>query len=318
MYGRSEAECEAKYARALGYGEVEVRPGSISEFVVTTFAAWHESRIQPESFIRYDQVWRGQVGPMFGHLLFCELTNEIVQSGLMIGKSVSTRQLAQTLLAQIVKLAISHGLADQKHLMMVKLVRVGSRTSKPRTDMAEKAKALLSRATGTSVEGPVWCAMTLSLRLGEVCGLMPTDIDLDRELLTICRQRNSDGIKDRLKCREADEPRTVGVPRAFLEKLLTYHRPGTLFLFTGDRGRPFSYEHPERELGPFQDAQNRITFHDLRSAAVSILIDAGIDDHTIMDITGHTSAAMIRAYRDTRGSRTKEAFKRLVTTSGGD
>lgn len=315
VYGRSAEECEAKYARALGFGEVEVRPGSISEFVIQHFAGWQASRMQADSFRRYDTIWRIQIGPHVGHMLFSELTPEAIQQALHSGKSGSVQNLAKSLLGQIVNLAIVHGWADHRHAVMVKMARVKPPAKRQREDIVQKASALLERveAAGHWIEGPVWIAMTLGLRKAEVCGLKIGDIDRAKSRINLRNQRSHRaGERQRLKHRQEGDSRRIAVPPMILDRLVSYHKPGTIYLFTDESGKPIPYQHLDRPMEQFQDAENRITFHDLRSAAVTRLRAMGVNPETIMAIVGHRDIDQTTDYVGQDDNQTREALAGLV------
>lgn len=310
IYGKTRELCLDNYAKALGAGTVKVRPGSISEFIVTTFTKFIAASVQAESVDRYDSTWRLHLGPVIGHYRFSELTFAIVtdQFQKLDGHK---RTSARSLFIQIVKTAIAHGEATHELLIIAQSVRVPKRKPKARRDVVEHAKALLRRAQGSHMEGFIFTAITLGLRKGELCGLQLRD--LSDNTITLRRQRNHRvGEKGRLKHRDEGEERVIGVPAEVIARIRGFHTGSSTYLFTDEKGRPLQYQHVDRELAPFQgEGEARLTPHDLRAAAIGIMIEAGIHDHTIMDIMGHGSANMLRVYRDDSEQRTREAIERL-------
>lgn len=307
VYGRTEDECLEKATR----GTFKVRPGSVSEFIVLTFTPWITLRVQPESTARYEGLWLRQIGPVFGSLLFSEFTPQNVEERFasMDGSS-STKRNARSLLIQIVKCAIANGKATPAQLAMVQLVKLPKRKNKPRTDVSSAVAEMLARAKGLPMEGFIYTASTLGLRKGELCGLKITD--LEDGVLIVSRQRNHTvGEKTRLKHREAGETRRIGLPAAILERIKGFWAGTSPYLFTDSKGRPLQYQHIDRYLEPLQGSA-RVTVHDFRSAAVANLIEAGVNDHTIMDLIGHGALEMIRVYRDQSDNRTRDALKRVT------
>lgn len=281
--------------------------------MVTEFIPFISPRVQPDTFHRYDVAWRHHVGKHLGAYRFHELTETIIQNALMAGDlSPASRDISRGLLKQIIKLAVARQRCDHHVLAMIELVRLPRVQRKARTDILELAEAMLERARGHWMEGPLWAAMTLGLRKGEVLGLKPGDIT-DTALI-LSRQRNhTSGERDRLKHRAEGQTRRIGLPGPIIEQLRSYHRPGALYLFTKPDGSPIDYNHVGRFMAPFQ-GEKPITFHDLRSAAAVRLIESGVNDHTIMDILGHSAAEMIRRYRDDSEGRTRAAFAALTST----
>ncbi len=311
VYGRTKDECIQRYQKALSAGSSRVRPGSISEFYATQFDGWIRSRVQPETVDRYDSEWLAMVGPSFGHLTFAELTPAIVQSAFTASpRSASSKTNARGLLLQIVRLAVATGLADASAETSVRICTVPSPKPKGRRDVVSAANALLAAASnaGHWIAGPLYASIVLGLRKGEIAGLKRTDIQ--GNVLTVSRQRNhTRGEKDRLKSRADGQTRRIALPESIAERLISSWDGSSIYLFTTDKGKPIPYQHLDRAMREFQDPTNPVTFHDFRAAAICNLIDAGVSDHTIMDLVGHSSLLMIRQYRDSSDDRIRAALK---------
>jgi len=316
VYGRTAEEATKKWLIATGQGPAIVRPGSIAEFMVTHFAPWQSGRVQPESLRRYDNIWQYHLGKDISHLLFSELTPATVESALKNCGAAASQAMARGLFKQIVTLAIAHGRATERELAMVALAKIKPRKPKEKRDVVERADELLRKLekAGHWLEGPVWAAMTLGLRKGELCGLRVTDLG-DDNVLTLRHQRdNRSGDRDRLKHREVGETRRIALPAPIADRLRTYMSKGSIYFFTDQLGRPISYQHFARWIEPYQPTE-RLTVHDLRAAAVSRLVDLGVDDHTVMDIVGHQSREMLAIYRDKRDKRISEALMKQASTT---
>jgi integrase len=313
IYGRTAAECIAKYRDRLTAGRYRVRPGSISEFYATEFAEWIRNRVQPESVARYNSEWLAMVGPAFGHFRFDEITPSIVQTAFSASsRSPASLTNARGLLLQIVKLAVAMNRASPAAMTCVQIASVESPTPKRRRDVAIAANRLLARASaaGHWIAGPLFAAIMLGLRKGEVCGLKRAD--LDGNVLTVERQRNTRGEKSRLKSRRVGESRRIALPPEIADRLASFWNRESIYLFTTDAGRPIPYQHLDRAMRPFQDDENPVSFHAFRAAAICNLIDAGVSDHSIMDLVGHSSASMIREYRDHRDERIRAALESVI------
>lgn len=320
VYGKSESICQDKYRIAMGIGEVRVRPGSIAEFVVIHFIPWLSKRVQSESLNRYDVSWRHHICPAFGHRLFSELDPVTVQAGLLReGLEPSSIDLGRGLFMQIVKLAIALGKATPDVLTMIQIAYRPKVTKRKRVDITDKAETLLTRAKGDWMEGPIWMAVRVGLRKGEICGLKISDIKDDH--IVIRSQRNHvSGDRNRLKHRQEGEERIIGLPAPMIAKLRSFCQPGTMYVFTRPNGKPISYQHFVREMDrcwlgrPVKSKEKRPegapTAHDCRSASIVSLIEAGVNDHTIKDIHGQSADEIIRIYRDESMKRTREAMEK--------
>jgi integrase len=253
------------------------------------------------------------VGPAFGHFRFDELTPSIVQTAFSASsRSSASLTNARGLLLQIVKLAVAMSRASPAAMTCVQIASVESPTPKRRRDVAIAANRLLARASaaGHWIAGPLFAAVMLGLRKGEVCGLKVAD--LDGNVLTVERQRNTRGEKSRLKSRRVGESRRIALPSEIADTLASFWNRESIYLFTTDAGRPIPYQHLDRSMRPFQDDENPVSFHAFRAAAICNLIDAGVSDHSIMDLVGHSSASMIREYRDHRDERIRAALESVI------
>lgn len=303
VYGRTEEEVLKNYERATS-GNV-YRRGSLSEFVHLHFRDWLQSRVTPTTMDRYGALWELHLGPDLGHYKFSELTPAILAASITKLTSGSSQSLARTVLRQMFELAIAHREADYALLSMLRTVKLKSKKSRARLNVGERADELLKNLEGHWVYGLIWTMATLGLRKGEACGLMASDLSADG-ILTIQRQRSHRKETGRLKKREEGEGRRVALPAALAERLRSFMAPEG-YAFRDDHGEPVTYNHLDRVIAPFQP-EDRLTIHDLRAAAVSRLVDAGVDDRTIMDIVGHVDPKMLSVYRDRRDERIRKAF----------
>lgn len=308
-------ECLTKWREACGIGPVKVRPGSISEFMVLHGEAYIKSRSSnPDTFNRYSTAWEKRVGPAFGHYQFGELTAEVIQQGLTLGASGSTQQTDKIVLSHLVRLAVVMGVCPPHVPALLSFARLKKREAKDRQGMAEVAENLYAAAVtcGSWLAGPIWAMKTLGLRKGEICGLKPTD--LRGNVLTLERQRNhTQGERSGLK--GAKKRRKIGLPDALAEQLRSYHRPGTIYLFTRHDGSPLPYQHLDREIEQIIKAAPgtvRATVHDFRAASICNLIAAGASDQQIAEIVGHNSTDEIRHYRDEDVARTRATLSTVV------
>jgi len=75
------------------------------------------------------------------------------------------------------------------------------------------------------------------------------------------------------------------------------------------------FRHLRERLGRSGKIGTVLTFHGLRHTIATELVDAGADDATIADVTGHRDPAMVRRYTATRGQKKRAAAAiRLVDT----
>ncbi len=127
------------------------------------------------------------------------------------------------------------------------------------------------------------------LRLSEVLGLLPTDIDSKR--MTICVAK-SKGKKDRV----------VPLPDKLLVPLRNYyraHEPVT-FLFEGqtpgERYSPRSLQAVVKQAADRAGIERPVTAHMLRHSYATHLLEAGTDIRYIQEVLGHSSIKTTERY----------------------
>ena len=153
-----------------------------------------------------------------------------------------------------------------------------------------------------------WLAGLRGLRRGELCGLRWSDIDLDRGVLTIERNRTTVGYQ----VVEGDPKTSAGRRAVALDKrsvqVLRVHRryeqdrkaeaaengkpwTDTGYVFTRADGLPIN---PNYATTRFRLLARRaglppVRLHDLRHGAASVAHEAGADLKTLQDLLGHSS-----------------------------
>lgn len=163
---------------------------------------------------------------------------------------------------------------------------------------------------------------TLGLRLGEVLGLRWADFDKDEGALHVRGQWLQAGAYGPTKTRAGE--RRIALPADLREELIALRLRSRFSadeqpLFASQTGTPLSYRNVERR--GFDAARDEarlpehLTFHDLRHAAASRLISAGLDVVTVAAVLGHedpTVTLRIYAHLFDR-QRTDEAIRAALS-----
>ena len=144
-------------------------------------------------------------------------------------------------------------------------------------------------------------AIRTGLRLGELLGLQWRDLDLRQGVLEVRRQWTRDGTYS--------EPKTPAAIRsvplaAEMVKKLAEHKLATNYsaddepVFASSSGRPLNhrnvaqrgFEAAAKEAGLIAEGQPHVTFHDLRHAFASIMIERGLSSTVLARVMGHRDA----------------------------
>ncbi|MEU1751948.1 tyrosine-type recombinase/integrase [Micromonospora matsumotoense] len=173
---------------------------------------------------------------------------------------------------------------------------------------ADQLAEFLGNVTDDSLFAFWWLTALRGLRRGEMCGLRWTDVDLDRGVLTIERNRTTAGYtivegdpKTPAGRRAvALDKRTIQVLRAHRRRQLDQKTEAaengkawtdTAYVFTRTDGLPIN---PNYATTRFRKLVQRaglppVRLHDLRHGAASLAHQAGADLKTLQDLLGHSS-----------------------------
>jgi integrase len=169
-------------------------------------------------------------------------------------------------------------------------------------------------------------AARLGLRLGELLGLQWGDFDKDEGMLSVERQWTRYGEYGPTKTPAA--VRRIALPAGLRDLPITQRLRSPFSgdeqpVFASRRGTPLGHRNVTRR--GFEAARDRarlplgLTFHDLRHAAASRLIRAGLDPVTVAGVLGHEDATVtLKVYAHLFDRlRTDEAVRAALAGEGG-
>lgn len=312
-------------------GPAPCRPGSVNEFVQKVWWPKMLSDCSVETRRAYKRIFDELIEPRFGNHLLGDVSYEQVQEfaiwlrtrtvddqGTKVKPKTVKNQFG--VLQSIFKLAHRYRRIKENPTSDIELPTVVKRKARRGLNL-EMLRALDLLFHGTTYEGPVWAAPRMMLRRNEVCGLRPQDVVLesDRAIINITVNRQPHETKEQLKNKVEGEARTLYVPRAWGEKLLSYHYPGAAYIFCNTFGRPLN---PDVLTSMFAEKVRTVNldieFRELRNLGISVLARSGINLTTVADQVGHTTPEMTMIYLglDEEASfNTFDAFSRLDSTS---
>jgi integrase len=173
--------------------------------------------------------------------------------------------------------------------------RVEKREIEPLT--MEQARALLEAVRGDPYEALYRIALSLGLRRGEILGLRPADVDLERRELRVSGAlQRVRGKLVRTAPKTKPSLRTLPLPDTVYQVLAEHLRrqlqifPNAEYVFVSRNGTPID---PHNLLRRFKAGLKRanlpssVRFHDLRHSCATFLIAQGEHPRVIMDILGH-------------------------------
>jgi len=149
-----------------------------------------------------------------------------------------------------------------------------------------------------------------AMRKGEILGLRPSDVDLERRVAIARDTKNGETRVVPLT------PTAVNALRAALED--PFPRPKNCdLIFYGETGGRYNFEEA------WERARNRaglpdLRFHDLRHVSVSRLVKAGLPDQVVAAISGHKTMQMLKRYTHLRGEDLVKELDKVTAIASGN
>lgn len=345
VYAKTEAEARRKLRRIIADHEkgipVQTRKRTVREFLAEwqadLAATWapktaKTNRYQCETYLI----------PHLGKLTLDKLTQRDVQRMLdaMIAAGKSPRTARQA--REVLRNALSE--AERRDLLtrnVAKLARPPKERKREKRALSPaQVRTLFDAVRGTRWESLFVITATLGLRQGEVLGLRWQDVDLDAGRLTL-RYQLQDVTPDDARAsivrltpkwalvdlKTDYAARTLFLPAPALDALKR-HRVAQLQerLLAGGRWHDLDLIHASTIGTPvdpanlrklhYQTLQNaglpRITFHELRHTASTVLKDLDLPAATAQSILGHSDVhTTLQVYTHTNADALKDAANRL-------
>ena len=243
------------------------------------------------------------------------------------GLSHATQRKSYNLLHLMCKQAVKAGDLEKNPCEMADPPRAPKADPNSLTDKSlEKLLGYMAGMEPTPLHVGARLALTMGLRIGEVCALQWKHVDLETGMLNV---RKSIGRGDGKKSTYIKEPKTEGskrdlpIPAPALgalesrrEKMLGELAEADVKLEPDEFGELFvigsvdgSYQNPNvltrqwhnlAEAFDLQGTKGRLaTFHDLRHTFATKSIAAGVDVRTVASYLGHTNISMtLNTYAD--------------------
>ncbi|MBI4952963.1 MAG: site-specific integrase [Myxococcales bacterium] len=290
---------------------------------------------RPTTFRAYSEMVHGTLAPSLGDVVLRRLTTARIAAASdrwrLQGASNRKVRTALQVLRTALRAAAHRGWLAADPTAALPLPRYAPRT--PRWLSPVQAARLLAAVRGHRYEPAFVLAIHAGLRRGEAGALQWKDLDLRRAVVTVRTTLRSgrgghaiDGVKT------AASQRSVPLPRAAvlaLRRALTRSvkergtrkaiwAPTDHVLSPGD-GRPQWLSVLNHHLTATLRAVGlpHVSFHDLRHTAACLLLEAGAEPRTVMEILGHRRVAhtlvLYAHVRDDQKRQAVDAASRLLT-----
>ena len=317
IYGKSYREVKSLVEKRRG-GKIQILPPRTFtiKLLMETWLSTRKILVKESSFQRYESLINRHIIPHLGGILFSSLTAEVltnyVQMLLKNGRVDNNGGLSEKSVCDIMCILFSAIRYAGKlysysveHLFDVKLPTVEGK----RIDTLGNIECeMLTRCVldDFDVYGLGYLlALYLGLRLGEVCGLMWSDLNSTEHLLTVNRTAARLRIGNHTQLtvqtpKTENSVRTIPVPVDLLALLLRLksNSSSNTFILTGSKTKPLEPRTLQAHLKRFlkDHGLRDIHFHTLRHTFATRCIEYGYDLKTLSEILGHKNEKTTMRY----------------------
>lgn len=280
------------------------------------FGQWLEYKkpnIKPSTRSRYLYLAQTHILPEFGNLQIKNIgrqqLNDFVIKKINCGKkqggplSAAYVRSIMIVISSVMNYAVQNGYCDSLPNGSLKPTAEPNKISVLSiSEQAALAKMLFAREG--AAETGILLSLLMGLRLGEVCALKWSDIDISNEILnvrsTLSRVRRPisgdrmayDWIIDKPKTRSSQ--RSIPIPARLMQRLLALKERSSSEYVISDKTdfvNPRTFEYRYRKIIE-QSGIEYINFHGLRHTFATRCIEAGMDAKTLSEILGHSGVSI--------------------------
>lgn len=271
-------------------------------------------QVSPKTFERYADLARGHIIPNIGAIRLQHLTGtdieqlyrDLREQGRRKGKGLSERTILHVhrVLAQILKSAVKKRYVQNNPMAEVEAVPKPEDADIEILTDGQLAK-LLQSLKGKRLYVPVLLAASTGMRRGEILGLRWSDIDLNRQVLSVTHSLEETAAGLRLKKPKTKHSRReIALPASMVEALRQHRTKqaeerlalglgrdnnGPVFMSPlGELIRPrnftkeFTRQVKEADIG-------KTTLHGLRHSHITHLLKSGVPIKVVSERAGHAN-----------------------------
>lgn len=321
-YAKTRAEAKAALDDLLRQRDVgvESRRLTLAAFLAGWLDEVRASRA-PATLRQYEMIASVHLVPALGKVPLVSLTPTMVAQYLATKRrslSAQTVRHHRSTLRRALNVALARGLVTRNAAALAEPPRM-ARDRRLRALTAEQVRSLLDGTVGLREHALYHVAATTGLRQAEQLALSWDDLELDRGLLHVRATLHRDAgewVLAETKNEESERivpltAETVEVLREHKLRMAGERTPAWTYfglVFTTTKGQPI---HGPNLLPPFYAhlarlGLPRITWHDLRHSAASVLLESGVPIEVVSRFLGH---ATIRVTMDTYGHLTERVLR---------
>ncbi len=299
FYGSTREEAESKLNLAvLGNASATETEMTVRELCAEWLSV-SSHRVKLSTLANYHMKIEKHIIPQFGDMMCCEVTSKMAYGFMQdkLDNGLSARYVADiiVLLKTVFKYAQrEYNIANPFYnIVMPKCSRPEVRLL---TDNEQKKLRAYLNEHNNSINLGITLALAMGLRVGEVCGLMWSDIDLKKRILTVKRTVQRVSFHDgNCKTKVIVSPpksqtsaREIPIPAGVFSILKNMQGDDEHYIISGSTKpvEPRTMQYHFAKILKNIDLPS-VRFHSLRHCMASAAIDAGFDVKTLAEILGH-------------------------------
>lgn len=305
------ASLELFYRAKLG--EIELKPARNSDKDLFMYAFdYFKGRLDRHEYerstfssnLKHMRAWEKALGRRSLSKVTEKDVKNAISEWFSDGRDATTVDKRMTALNEVYKNAVHDGLCTRNPLEHVRRPKKQYKELNGINDSEtlSKAAAAIARMPLDSFKVAFSLALYTGMRRGEVCALEWRNVDLERGLIWVRSSIGADDCGKYVKPPKSNRPRDIAMPDT-LRKLLVQWRAECKQEFAyvvcdsdGNYFNPDYVTHVFTSFARFNAlegaAGRRLTLHDLRHTAATVLIGHGADVKTVQSVLGHSSAAI--------------------------
>lgn len=302
VYGRSYAEVKAVLSEKHINSAITSVPKNLT--LNDLFIVWLSDirlKVKESTYTNYQMKYEKHIQPELGKTPYDKLTverlNDFVQAKLSGGLSPKyTADIAGVIRSVCRYSKKRFGYEDKSEFILIPKGMTKEKELLDKKEQAQLNRYLSAHPTSSNV-GILLCAAT-GIRIGELCGLKWSDINLEKRIITVRntvqRIKNNDG-KTATKLivtspKSSSSFREIPLPDFLVPLLNDIKANHEYYLLSGSRSvvepRTMQYRF-KRILADLK--LSGVSFHSLRHQFATNCVELGFDVKTLSEILGHSS-----------------------------
>lgn len=315
VYGKSSDEVSEKLSDCIANVvmadacEAKLTFGGVAERWLSGVSI----RVKESTLARYRYLLEAHILPSLGNMSVKNINSshiaDFAQSKLQgdfgKGKPLSANSVRDllTIIRSVLELAVAEKLIDSE----ININFPKSHQREIRVLSKQEQRALENVLLGKYIDryslGVLLCLYT-GMRLGEVCALRWSDIDIDSKVIRISktaqRIQNKDTEDNRKTRIIVDNPKThasmreIPMPEFLAELLSDYKKADEFYVLSARKSHPADLRSLQNRFKSILSAANieSVNFHALRHTFATRCIEAGVDAKSLSEILGHANVSI--------------------------